>query len=271
MGVCKAALDASVRYLAFDLGPKKIRVNAVSAGPVKTLAQVCGRRLRCPVRTVRPGRRYWAETSSPRRLAPQGCSCSRITPAASAARSSTSIAATTRWDRWAGPWRQSRPATADRCFILEPFREGEAPAEPRTTSGSPGGSPSLGKRQGRAHYRDPSNLRGHRPDPPRRVLPGPLATPREPSTPATGNSPEENASPGNLLAQTTARECLKETGLAVVVQHLRRVIEHHYPHGYVRLHFFDCVPADPAAEPPACAGCRWVRARTWAAAVSRGE
>lgn len=38
MGVCKAALDASVRYLAYDLGPKKIRVNAVSAGPVKTLA-----------------------------------------------------------------------------------------------------------------------------------------------------------------------------------------------------------------------------------------
>jgi enoyl-[acyl-carrier protein] reductase I len=38
MGVCKAALDASVKYLAHDLGPKKIRVNAVSAGPVKTLA-----------------------------------------------------------------------------------------------------------------------------------------------------------------------------------------------------------------------------------------
>jgi enoyl-[acyl-carrier protein] reductase I len=38
MGVCKAALDAAVRYLAFDLGPQKIRVNAVSAGPVKTLA-----------------------------------------------------------------------------------------------------------------------------------------------------------------------------------------------------------------------------------------
>ncbi len=38
MGVCKAALDMSVRYLAYDLGPKKIRVNAVSAGPVKTLA-----------------------------------------------------------------------------------------------------------------------------------------------------------------------------------------------------------------------------------------
>jgi enoyl-[acyl-carrier protein] reductase I len=38
MGVAKAALDASVRYLAWDLGRKRIRVNAVSAGPVRTLA-----------------------------------------------------------------------------------------------------------------------------------------------------------------------------------------------------------------------------------------
>ena len=38
MGVCKAALDAAVKYLAYDLGPQKIRVNAVSAGYVKTLA-----------------------------------------------------------------------------------------------------------------------------------------------------------------------------------------------------------------------------------------
>lgn len=38
MGVAKAALEASVRYLAYDLGEKKIRVNAISAGPVKTLA-----------------------------------------------------------------------------------------------------------------------------------------------------------------------------------------------------------------------------------------
>ena len=34
MGVCKAALDASVRYLAYDLGPRNIRVNGLSAGPV---------------------------------------------------------------------------------------------------------------------------------------------------------------------------------------------------------------------------------------------
>jgi enoyl-[acyl-carrier protein] reductase I len=36
MGVAKAALEASVRYLASDLGPRNIRVNAISAGPVKT-------------------------------------------------------------------------------------------------------------------------------------------------------------------------------------------------------------------------------------------
>src|SRR5471030_1474062 len=38
MGVAKAALEASVRYLASDLGPRHIRVNAISAGPIKTLA-----------------------------------------------------------------------------------------------------------------------------------------------------------------------------------------------------------------------------------------
>jgi enoyl-[acyl-carrier protein] reductase I len=38
MGVAKAALEASVRYLAADLGPRGVRVNAISAGPIKTLA-----------------------------------------------------------------------------------------------------------------------------------------------------------------------------------------------------------------------------------------
>jgi enoyl-[acyl-carrier protein] reductase I len=38
MGVAKAALEASTRYLAYNLGPKKIRVNCISAGPVNTLA-----------------------------------------------------------------------------------------------------------------------------------------------------------------------------------------------------------------------------------------
>ena len=38
MGICKAALDSVVKYLAYDLGPQGIRVNAISAGPVRTLA-----------------------------------------------------------------------------------------------------------------------------------------------------------------------------------------------------------------------------------------
>lgn len=38
MGVAKASLEASTRYLAYDLGPKKIRVNCISAGPVNTIA-----------------------------------------------------------------------------------------------------------------------------------------------------------------------------------------------------------------------------------------
>jgi enoyl-[acyl-carrier protein] reductase I len=38
MGICKAALDTIVKYLAYDLGPRGIRVNAVSAGPLRTLA-----------------------------------------------------------------------------------------------------------------------------------------------------------------------------------------------------------------------------------------
>lgn len=38
MGICKAALDSTVKYLAYDLGPAGVRMNAVSAGPVRTLA-----------------------------------------------------------------------------------------------------------------------------------------------------------------------------------------------------------------------------------------
>ena len=38
MGVAKAALESCVRYLAFDLGPSGVRVNAISAGPIRTLS-----------------------------------------------------------------------------------------------------------------------------------------------------------------------------------------------------------------------------------------
>ena len=70
--------------------------------------------------------------------------------------------------------------------------------------------------------------------------------------------PGGKCEPGETPAETTARECLEETGLVVVVKRLRRVIEHRYPHGHVRLHFFDCEPADALAEPAAGSGCRWV-------------
>lgn len=52
MGVAKAALEASVRYLAYDLGEQKIRVNAVSAGPVKTLAAAGIRDFRAVLKTA---------------------------------------------------------------------------------------------------------------------------------------------------------------------------------------------------------------------------
>ena len=69
--------------------------------------------------------------------------------------------------------------------------------------------------------------------------------------------PGGKCEPGESPAETTVRECLEETGLTVVVDRLRRVIEHHYPHGHVRLHFFDCVPGTPwpsRMPPPAAAG-----------------
>ena len=59
MGVAKAALDSSVQYLAWDLGAKNIRVNAVSAGPVRTL-----RRARSPA-----SRRWRRSSRSARRCA----------------------------------------------------------------------------------------------------------------------------------------------------------------------------------------------------------
>jgi enoyl-[acyl-carrier protein] reductase I len=61
MGVAKAALEASVRYLASDLGPRRIRVNAISAGPIRTLAAagVTGfKAMRSHFREIAPLRRH---------------------------------------------------------------------------------------------------------------------------------------------------------------------------------------------------------------------
>ncbi len=70
--------------------------------------------------------------------------------------------------------------------------------------------------------------------------------------------PGGKVEPGETPEQATIRECLEETGLTVAAVRLRAVVEHTYSHGFVRLHFIDCAPVDPDAEPfPAC---RWVAA-----------
>jgi mutator protein MutT len=71
--------------------------------------------------------------------------------------------------------------------------------------------------------------------------------------------PGGKCEPGETPEQATVRECREETGLEVVPRRLRRVVEHTYPHGRVRLAFFDCELRDPTAEPEPVYGCRWVR------------
>ena len=92
MGVAKATLDSSVRYLAWDLGQKNIRVNAVSAGPVRTLAarSIAGfPTMEAIVEERAPLHRHDRRRRRRRRGAP---TCSRTTRGTSPARRSTSTA-----------------------------------------------------------------------------------------------------------------------------------------------------------------------------------
>ncbi len=97
MGVAKAALDASVRYLAWDLGQKNIRVNAVSAGPGaharRALDRRASRRWRRSSRSARRCTGTWTPTTS----APRPPTCSRTRRRTSPRRRSTSTAGTTPW------------------------------------------------------------------------------------------------------------------------------------------------------------------------------
>lgn len=72
--------------------------------------------------------------------------------------------------------------------------------------------------------------------------------------------PGGKCEPGEQPEAAVLRECLEEVGLELVVNRLRRVVRHVYPHGFVELHFFDCTTADPQAEPARATGFRWVAA-----------
>ena len=107
MGVAKAALEATARYLARDLGPRKVRVNLVSAGPLGTLAargipgfsdlaERLGEAGAAGVGRRGPGARSRTRSTS----------CSRTPRARSRPRSSTSTAASTPWARRSTPIRE---------------------------------------------------------------------------------------------------------------------------------------------------------------------
>jgi 8-oxo-dGTP diphosphatase len=77
--------------------------------------------------------------------------------------------------------------------------------------------------------------------------------------------PGGKCEPGESPAAAVERECREETGLTVVVGERRSLVLHRYPHGLVELHFHDCVPGDPTAEPAAETGFRWIAAAELAA------
>jgi mutator protein MutT len=85
---------------------------------------------------------------------------------------------------------------------------------------------------------------------------------RPPGTAMAGywEFPGGKCEPGESPAEAAARECCEEIGLEVVVGALRREIEHRYPHGWIRLSYYDCVTRVPGAEPDPSTGFRWVPA-----------
>ena len=92
MGLAKASLEANVRFLAADLGPQGIRVNGISAGPIKTLAAAGIPGFR-KMLAGSPRLPPCAATSRPRTWATPPRSCARTSRPGSRARSSTSTAA----------------------------------------------------------------------------------------------------------------------------------------------------------------------------------
>jgi mutator protein MutT len=86
--------------------------------------------------------------------------------------------------------------------------------------------------------------------------------PELPDSPMPGywEFPGGKCEPGESPAAACARECREETGLDVNVAALRRVVTHHYPHGEVRLHYYDCELVNAFDEPVPASGFHWVAA-----------
>ena len=70
--------------------------------------------------------------------------------------------------------------------------------------------------------------------------------------------PGGKCEPGEAPEAATARECLEEVGIPIVVGRLRSRFVHRYPHGLVELSYYDCRTLDPTAEPPEGSGFHWV-------------
>jgi mutator protein MutT len=71
--------------------------------------------------------------------------------------------------------------------------------------------------------------------------------------------PGGKCEPDESEEEAVRRECLEETCLRVEVVRTRSRIEHDYPHGFIRLTYFDCRPVDATSEPGTETGFRWVR------------
>ena len=74
--------------------------------------------------------------------------------------------------------------------------------------------------------------------------------------------PGGKCEPGETPQECVVRETEEETGLIVEIVEACGSVRHHYPHGFVELHYFECRTVDPDAEPPDDSGFLWVEART---------
>lgn len=138
MGVAKAALETSVRYLAMDLGERGIRVNAISAGPLKTLASSGISGFKTILSTIEE-RAPCAATSCRKTWARPDCSWPRTCPCPSPGKSSTWTPATTSWgsDPFPDIRRHQTPSREGVFFAFNPLSDSLFTTPPPDEDGFP--------------------------------------------------------------------------------------------------------------------------------------